>query len=120
MDHSAIVKLGRTGLNVTALGFGATAIGGMYEEVSGAQASAVVDAAWDQGIRYYDAAPQYGLGLGETRLGLPAKILCPVVMPGTALILSRNSADQCASSPGSARSTTCYGRPRSKSHRCSR
>ena len=69
MDHSAMVKLGRTGLNVTALGFGATAIGGMYEEVSGAQASAVVDAAWDQGIRYYDAAPQYGLGLGETRLG---------------------------------------------------
>jgi D-threo-aldose 1-dehydrogenase len=54
---------------VTALGFGATAIGGMYEEVSGAQASAVVDAAWDQGIRYYDAAPQYGLGLGEMRLG---------------------------------------------------
>ena len=69
MDHSAIVKLGRTGLNVTALGFGATAIGGMYEEVSDAQASAVVDAAWDQGIRYYDAAPQYGLGLGEMRLG---------------------------------------------------
>ena len=39
MDHRAIVKLGRTGLNVTALGFGATAIGGMYEEVSGSQAS---------------------------------------------------------------------------------
>jgi D-threo-aldose 1-dehydrogenase len=69
MDHGAIVKLGRTGLNVTALGFGATAIGGMYEEVSGAQANAVVDAAWDQGIRLYDAAPQYGLGLGEIRLG---------------------------------------------------
>ena len=69
MDHSAIVKLGRTGLNVTALGFGATAIGGMYEEVCDAQANAVVDAAWDQGIRLYDAAPQYGLGLGETRLG---------------------------------------------------
>jgi len=29
----------------------------------------VVDAAWDQGIRLYDAAPQYGLGLGEMRLG---------------------------------------------------
>src|ERR1700721_2540196 len=69
MDHSAIVKLGRTGLNVTALGFGATAIGGMYEEVSDAQANAVVDASWDQGIRLYDAAPQYGLGLGEMRLG---------------------------------------------------
>ena len=69
MDHGAFVKLGRTGLTVTALGFGATAIGGMYEEVSDAQANAVVDAAWDQGIRYYDAAPQYGLGLGEIRLG---------------------------------------------------
>jgi len=69
MDHSAIVKLGRTGLSVTALGFGATAIGGMYEEVSDAQAHAVVDAAWDRGIRLFDAAPQYGLGLGETRLG---------------------------------------------------
>jgi D-threo-aldose 1-dehydrogenase len=69
MDHSAIVKLGRTGLNVTALGFGATAIGGMYEEVSDDQASAVVDAAWDQGIRYYDAAPQYGRGRGGLRLG---------------------------------------------------
>jgi D-threo-aldose 1-dehydrogenase len=69
MDHSAIVKLGRTGLSVTALGFGATAIGGMYEEVSGAQAHAVVDAAWRGGIRLFDAAPQYGLGLGEMRLG---------------------------------------------------
>ena len=69
MDHHAIVKLGRTGLNVTALGFGATAIGGMYEEVSDAQAGETVEAAWDQGIRLFDAAPQYGLGLGEMRLG---------------------------------------------------
>ena len=28
-----------------------------------------MDAAWDQGIRLFDAAPQYGLGLGEMRLG---------------------------------------------------
>src|ERR1700733_3015361 len=69
MDHRAIVKLGRTGLNVTALGFGATAIGGMYEEVSDDQAHDTVDAAWEQGIRLFDAAPQYGLGLGEMRLG---------------------------------------------------
>ena len=69
MDHRAIVKLGRTGLNVTALGFGATAIGGMYEEVSDARAHDAVDAAWEQGIRLFDAAPQYGLGLGEMRLG---------------------------------------------------
>ena len=69
MDHRAIVKLGRTGLSVTALGFGATAIGGMYEEVSDAQADETVEAAWAQGIRLFDAAPQYGLGLGERRLG---------------------------------------------------
>jgi D-threo-aldose 1-dehydrogenase len=69
MDHRAIGKLGRTGLNVTALGFGATAIGGMYEEVSDDQAHDAVDAAWEQGIRLFDAAPQYGLGLGEMRLG---------------------------------------------------
>jgi D-threo-aldose 1-dehydrogenase len=69
MHHAARVKLGRTGLVVTALGFGATAIGGMYEEVSDGQAQAAVDAAWDRGIRLFDAAPQYGLGLGEMRLG---------------------------------------------------
>jgi D-threo-aldose 1-dehydrogenase len=69
MNHRAMVKLGRTGLSVTALGFGATAIGGMYEEVSDAQAHETVDAAWEQGIRLFDAAPQYGLGLGEMRLG---------------------------------------------------
>ena len=69
MDHRAIVKLGRTGLSVTALGFGATAIGGMYQEVSDGQASETVAAAWDQGIRLFAPAPQYGLGLGELRLG---------------------------------------------------
>lgn len=69
MDHSAIVRLGRTGLTATALGLGATAIAGMYEEVSDAQAHATVASAWAHGIRLFDAAPQYGLGLGEMRLG---------------------------------------------------
>ena len=69
MDHSAIVRLGRTGLTATALGLGATAIGGMYEEVSDAQAHGTVASAWEHGIRLFDAAPQYGLGLGEMRLG---------------------------------------------------
>lgn len=69
MRHDSRVTLGRTGLQVTALGFGATAIGGMYTEVTPDQAQQTVDAAWDAGIRLFDAAPQYGLGLGETRLG---------------------------------------------------
>ncbi|WP_342002024.1 hypothetical protein MRBLWH7_002283 [Microbacterium sp. LWH7-1.2] len=30
---------------------------------------AAADAAWGHGIRYFDAAPQFGLGLSERRLG---------------------------------------------------
>lgn len=33
------------------------------------EAWAVLDAAWDSGIRYFDTAPHYGLGLSERRLG---------------------------------------------------
>ncbi|MDX1893060.1 aldo/keto reductase [Mycolicibacterium sp. 050158] len=67
--HDTAVRLGRTPLTVTALGFGATAIGGMYTEVSDGDAEETVAAAWDAGLRYFDAAPQYGRGNGETRLG---------------------------------------------------
>ena len=33
------------------------------------QARAVLEAAWESGIRYFDTAPHYGLGLSERRLG---------------------------------------------------
>lgn len=69
MRHDTPVRLGRTPLTVTALGFGATAIGGMYTGVSDADATEAVAAAWENGIRFYDAAPQYGRGNGEVRLG---------------------------------------------------
>ena len=69
MRHDTAVQLGRTPLTVTALGFGATAIGGMYTAVTSHDASDAVAAAWESGIRFYDAAPQYGRGNGETRLG---------------------------------------------------
>jgi D-threo-aldose 1-dehydrogenase len=67
--HDTPVRLGRTPLTVTALGFGATAIGGMYTEVSDDTAQDTVAAAWESGLRYFDAAPQYGRGNGEVRLG---------------------------------------------------
>jgi D-threo-aldose 1-dehydrogenase len=51
------------------LGFGAATIGNLYREVSEEVASQAVDAAWDAGIRYFDTAPHYGLGLSERRLG---------------------------------------------------
>lgn len=69
MLHDSAVRLGRTSLTVTALGFGATAIGGMYTEVSDDAALDTVAAAWEAGLRYFDAAPQYGRGNGEVRLG---------------------------------------------------
>ncbi|CCK25824.1 oxidoreductase [Streptomyces davaonensis JCM 4913] len=51
------------------LGLGAAALGNLYTEVTEEQAHAAVDAAWERGIRYFDTAPHYGLGLSERRLG---------------------------------------------------
>ncbi|AXK35006.1 aldo/keto reductase [Streptomyces armeniacus] len=61
--------LGRSGVQVTALGFGAASIAGLYAPVDEDTAAATVEAAWDAGVRYFDTAPHYGLGLSERRLG---------------------------------------------------
>ncbi|MGO8958652.1 MAG: aldo/keto reductase [Streptosporangiaceae bacterium] len=54
---------------MTELSFGGAAIGNLFTEVDDAAAAAAVDAAWDGGIRTFDTAPHYGLGLSERRLG---------------------------------------------------
>ncbi|WP_078900502.1 aldo/keto reductase [Streptomyces sp. SBT349] len=59
----------RRGLRLTELGFGAAQLGNLYRETSDADAAGAVDAAWDAGVRYFDTAPHYGLGLSERRLG---------------------------------------------------
>ena len=56
------------GLHFTELGFGAAPLGNLYRTVSDDDAQATLDAAWDSGVRYFDTAPLYGLGLSETRL----------------------------------------------------
>ncbi|GGL65320.1 oxidoreductase [Streptomyces fumigatiscleroticus] len=61
--------LGRSGVHVSALAFGAAGIAGLYTEVGEEQAHAAVEAAWQRGVRYFDTAPHYGLGLSERRLG---------------------------------------------------
>ncbi|WP_116110124.1 aldo/keto reductase [Amycolatopsis ruanii] len=48
---------------------GAANLGNLYAPMSDEQAHAVLEAAWDSGIRYFDTAPHYGLGLSERRLG---------------------------------------------------
>ncbi len=63
------LPLGRTGLTVTRLGLGGASIGGLFEPVSDAAAGAVVEHAWDLGVRYFDVAPLYGYGAAERRMG---------------------------------------------------
>jgi D-threo-aldose 1-dehydrogenase len=63
------VKLGSTNVDVTTFGFGAAGIGNLYAEVSDADVEAALQAAWDAGVRYFDTAPHYGLGLSERRIG---------------------------------------------------
>jgi D-threo-aldose 1-dehydrogenase len=61
-------RLGNGGLTFTELGFGAAPLGNLYRAIPDTAARATLDAAWDAGIRVYDTAPLYGLGLSETRL----------------------------------------------------
>ena len=63
-------ELGASGVRVTALGLGTAQLGDLYQALTQDRATAIVDAAWDSGIRYFDTAPHYGLGLAEKRLGL--------------------------------------------------
>jgi len=51
------------------LGFGAAPLGNMFRDIPEAEAHATVQAAWDDGIRYFDNAPFYGAGLAEIRMG---------------------------------------------------
>jgi D-threo-aldose 1-dehydrogenase len=51
------------------LGLGTSPLGNLYTAVTDEQARAVVDAAWETGVRTFDTAPHYGLGLAERRLG---------------------------------------------------
>ncbi|MDK1376028.1 MULTISPECIES: aldo/keto reductase [unclassified Sinorhizobium] len=62
-------KIGRTDLSVTEYSFGAAGLGGLYRECTREAAMATLDAAWAAGIRYFDVAPYYGLGLAERRVG---------------------------------------------------
>lgn len=51
------------------LGFGTAPLGNMFRDIPEAEAQATVDAAWNDGIRYFDNAPFYGAGLAELRMG---------------------------------------------------
>lgn len=62
-------KFGRVGFDITDMGFGAAPIGNFLKPIPEEEAGAMINRAWDAGMRYFDTAPYYGHGLSELRLG---------------------------------------------------
>ena len=62
-------SLGKTGLRVSRLSFGASSLGGVFHPVDETEAISAVHAALDCGINYFDVAPAYGGTRSETVLG---------------------------------------------------
>lgn len=62
-------KLGKTGLDVSVLGFGASSLGSVFRDTNEAEAVRTVHEAVDAGINYIDVSPYYGLTKAETVLG---------------------------------------------------
>jgi L-galactose dehydrogenase len=61
--------LGTTGIQVSTIGFGASALGDVFGEITAAAALATVQHAIDSGINFFDVSPYYGKTLAESRLG---------------------------------------------------
>ena len=62
-------RLGRTGLEVSVLGFGASPLGEEFGPIDAAEGERAVHAAIDEGVNFFDTSPYYGRTLSETRLG---------------------------------------------------
>ena len=89
----------RTGLALTELGLGAAQFGNLFRETSDEEAAGAVQAALAGGLRYFDTAPHYGLGLSERRLGaaIPAGDRDAIVLSskvGRLLVDSPETADR--------------------------
>lgn len=61
--------LGRSGLTVGHFSLGLAPLANLGRVIHDDVAHATLEAAWERGVRYFDVAPHYGLGLGEERLG---------------------------------------------------
>lgn len=62
-------KLGKTNLNLSILGFGASPLGNVFEDCDEKEGNYSVHYAIDHGVNFFDVAPFYGITLAETRLG---------------------------------------------------
>ena len=59
--------LGRTGLQVSVLGFGTAPLGDLFAKLDDAAAIAAAERAFELGINLVDTSPHYGRGLAEHR-----------------------------------------------------
>ncbi len=69
MNPQDKAKIRRADIEVTRMAFGAAPIGNMFQEIDEETCNAMIQTAWDAGLRYYDTAPMYGHGLSELRCG---------------------------------------------------
>ncbi|TAJ83210.1 aldo/keto reductase [Reyranella sp.] len=81
-------RLGRTGLNVSVLGYGAGAVGGLFTKGAAADQERALSRALEAGINYFDTAPVYGNGESERNLGRALKALKADVVVGTKVRLT--------------------------------
>ena len=56
-------------IDVPRFGLGCAPLGNLFRQYSEAEADAILGAAWNAGVRHFDTAPHYGLGLSEQRVG---------------------------------------------------
>lgn len=67
--HRTFTSRSGRALQFSALGFGSAPLGNLYRAIGNEQALQTLQEAWASGIRYFDTAPLYGLGIAETRVG---------------------------------------------------
>ena len=65
--------LGKTGLNLTKLSFGASSLGAEFRKIDVAEATRAVHVALDLGMNFIDTSPFYGRGMSEVLLGITLK-----------------------------------------------
>jgi D-threo-aldose 1-dehydrogenase len=96
-------KLGRTGLDVTVLGFGGAPLGDIYQVLDDATAIATVETAAQAGITLFDAAPFYGQGMAEHRFGTALRR-----QPAGSFVLSSKVGRLLTPAPGGRTRTSRY------------
>src|SRR4029450_8588698 len=81
-------RLGRTGLEVSVLGYGAGAVGGLFTKGAAADQERAIARAIEAGINYFDTAALYGNGESEKNLGRVLNAFTANVVVGTKVRLS--------------------------------